>query len=86
MKLLSTTAVGSLRGPILQVQDAWWPHAWSRMKALISGSPSETVFLRADKLIPYGEVLHVMDLIRKAGVTRIALVTVPMATPPGLTR
>ena len=49
-----------------------------RMKALVTGSPGETVFLRADKLIPYGEVLHVMDLIRKAGVTRVALVTVPL--------
>jgi biopolymer transport protein ExbD len=54
-----------------------------RMKALASGSPGETVFLRADKLIPYGEVLLVMDRIRKAGVTRIALVTVPTGTPPG---
>jgi biopolymer transport protein ExbD len=57
-----------------------------RMKSLITGSPGETVFLRADKLIPYGEVLHVMDLIRKAGVTRIALVTVPAAPPPGSAR
>jgi len=57
-----------------------------RMRALVAGSPSETVFLRADKLIPYGEVLHVMDLIRKAGVTRIALVTVPLTTAPGAAR
>ena len=52
-----------------------------RMKALATGSPGETVFLRADRLIPYGEVLLVMDRIRKAGVTRIALVTVPLGTP-----
>ena len=58
----------------------------SRMKALVTGSPGETVFLRADKLIPYGEVLHVMDLIRKAGVTKIALVTVPMGSPAGAAR
>jgi len=57
-----------------------------RMKALATGSPGETVFLRADKLIPYGEVLLVMDRIRKAGVTRIALVTVPMGAAPGSTR
>ena len=57
-----------------------------RMKSLASGSPGDTVFLRADRLMPYGEVLHVMDLIRKAGVTRVALVTVPMAGPPGPTR
>ncbi len=57
-----------------------------RMKTLASGSPGETVFLRADKLIPYGEVLLVMDRIRKAGVTRVALVTVPIGVPPGSAR
>lgn len=57
-----------------------------RMKALVTGSPGETVFLRADKLIAYGEVLHIMDLIRKAGVTHVALVTVPAVPPPGSTR
>jgi biopolymer transport protein ExbD/biopolymer transport protein TolR len=53
-----------------------------RMRSLAAGSPSETVFLRADRHIPYGELLLVMDRIRKAGVTRIALVTVPIGTPP----
>ena len=58
-----------------------------RMKALGAGSPNETVFLRADRLLPYGEVLLVMDHIRKAGVTRIALVTVPLgSSPDGATR
>jgi biopolymer transport protein ExbD len=57
-----------------------------RMKTLAAGSPTETVFLRADKLIPYGEVLRLMDSIRKAGVTRIALVTVPLSAPAGAPR
>jgi len=51
-----------------------------RMRALARTRPSETVFLRADRLIPYGEVLFLMDHIRKAGVTRVALVTVPLKT------
>ncbi len=54
-----------------------------QMKALAATRPSETVFLRADKLLPYGEVLLVMDRIRKAGVTRVALVTVPLGEAPG---
>ncbi|HEX4823192.1 MAG TPA: biopolymer transporter ExbD [Candidatus Polarisedimenticolaceae bacterium] len=49
-----------------------------RMHALMASSPEETVFLRADRLIPYGEVLIVMDHIRKGGVKRVALVTVPL--------
>jgi biopolymer transport protein TolR len=51
-----------------------------RMKALAERAPGETVFLRADRLLPYGEVLLVMDRIRTAGVTRVALVTVPLET------
>ena len=50
----------------------------ARMQTLARTDPDETVFLRADRLLPYGEVLLVMDKIRGAGVTRIALVTVPL--------
>ena len=49
-----------------------------RMRSLAATNPTETVFLRADRLLPYGEVLLVMDKIRGAGITRIALVTVPL--------
>jgi biopolymer transport protein TolR len=49
-----------------------------QMRRLAQSRPTETVFLRADKLLPYGEVLLVMDTIRKAGVSRIALVTLPL--------
>ena len=49
-----------------------------RMQALARSRPDETVFLRGDRLLPYGEVLLVMDRIRKAGITKVALVTVPM--------
>jgi biopolymer transport protein ExbD len=49
-----------------------------RMRSLAATAPEETVFLRADKLLPYGEVLRVMDQIRTAGITRISLVTVPL--------
>jgi len=54
-----------------------------RMASLAASRPDETVFLRADKLVPYGEVLRVMDLIRKAGVLRISLVTVPLERAEG---
>ena len=48
-----------------------------RMRQVAATRPDEPVFLRADRVLPYGEVLRVMDLIRKAGVTRVALVTAP---------
>jgi biopolymer transport protein TolR len=54
-----------------------------RMTSLAAARPDEMVFLRADKLVPYGEVLRVMDMIRKAGVFRISLVTVPLERAEG---
>ena len=54
-----------------------------RMETLAAARPDETVFLRADKLLPYGEVLGVMDTIRKAGILRISLVTVPLESREG---
>jgi len=46
-----------------------------RMKALALSRPDEVVFLRGDKLLPYQEVLRVMDTILKAGITNISVVT-----------
>lgn len=49
-----------------------------RMRALATARPGETVFLQADRLQYYGEVLRLMDTLRKAGITKISLVTVPL--------
>jgi biopolymer transport protein ExbD len=49
-----------------------------RMEILAQQTPDETVFLRADKLMPYGEVLLIMDKIRSAGMVNVALVTIPL--------
>jgi len=56
---------------------------FERMQRLAGSRPDETVFLRADKLLPYGEVLGIMDTIRKAGIVRISLVTVPVESREG---
>lgn len=37
----------------------------------------ESIFLQADKAIPYGYVVEVMSLIRSTGLTKIGLVTQP---------
>jgi biopolymer transport protein ExbD len=49
-----------------------------RMRTLAVNRPDETVFLQGHKELPYGEVLSVMDRIRTAGITKVALVTVPV--------
>jgi biopolymer transport protein TolR len=37
----------------------------------------ESVYLQADKSIPYGYVVEVMSLVRSTGLTKIGLVTQP---------
>jgi biopolymer transport protein TolR len=46
-----------------------------RMRAYAGRNPDEIVYLRADASLPYGEVLGLMDNVRKAGLTNISLVT-----------
>ena len=36
-----------------------------------------TIFLRADKDVPYGAVVSVMDIIKKAGFDKLGMVTKP---------
>jgi len=36
------------------------------------------VFLRADESLNYGFVIHVMDIIKKAGVEELGLVSEPI--------
>ena len=38
------------------------------------------VYLRADRAVPYGDVMAVMDRIKQAGIERVGLVTEPL--PP----
>jgi len=39
-----------------------------------NGDRQTRVFLRADKTVPYGDLMAVMDLLRAAGYLRVALV------------
>jgi biopolymer transport protein ExbD len=38
------------------------------------GEKDTRIFLRADKSVPYGEMMEVMNLMRKAGYLKVALV------------
>ena len=42
--------------------------------AATKGEKDTRIFLRADKTVPYGEMMEVMNLMRKAGFLKIALV------------
>jgi biopolymer transport protein ExbD len=46
------------------------------------GEKDTRIFLRADKVVPYGELMEVMNLLRAAGYLKIALVGLEKVTGP----
>ncbi|MDX2201943.1 MAG: TonB system transport protein ExbD [Hyphomicrobiaceae bacterium] len=46
----------------------------SALDAITSANRETRVFVRADKVVPYGEVMKAMNLLRAAGYLKIALV------------
>jgi biopolymer transport protein TolR len=48
-----------------------------RLQLLKDNPVVEFVFLRADREVPYGRVMLVMDTLKKAGVRRVGMVTGP---------
>jgi biopolymer transport protein TolR len=49
----------------------------SRLKEMGSQKGYQAVYLRADKDVPYGDVIGVVGRIKKAGFTTLGLVTAP---------
>jgi len=45
-----------------------------RLRGMTSGNPATVVYLRADEGLRYGEVIRVVDLIKRAGIDRIGFV------------
>jgi biopolymer transport protein ExbD len=46
----------------------------SALGAAAKGDKDTRIFLRADKVVPYGELVEVMNLLRAAGFLKVALV------------
>ena len=44
------------------------------LDAAAKGEKETVIFLRADKTVPYGELMDVMNVLRRAGYLRVALV------------
>jgi len=66
------------RGLFLESQ----PITLDRLSKVLSGmvqrNPKSAVFLKADEAVAYGTVMRVMDVIKKAGIDRVGMVTEPV--------
>ncbi len=54
----------------------------SALDAATGADRQQRVFLRADKTVPYGELMVVMNLLRTAGYLKVALVGLEDVPPP----
>jgi len=54
----------------------------SALDAATGADRQQRVFLRADKTVPYGELMKVMNLLRAAGYLKVALVGLEDAPVP----
>src|SRR5262245_24842730 len=52
------------------------------LDAAAKGDRGMLIFLRADKAVPYGEVMEVMNLLRKAGYLKVSLVALEKIASP----
>jgi biopolymer transport protein TolR len=49
----------------------------SKLVAIGQIRPDRQVFLRADRTVPYGDVVRVIAAIKESGITRLGMVTEP---------
>jgi len=52
-------------------------HLASALERLKIRSPQVSLYLRADRQVPYGVVVGVMDTVKRAGIERLGMVTEP---------
>ncbi len=68
------------KGKLVYLDDQ--PITLSRLEKVLTGlrkrNPQAAVFLRADENVPYGVVVQVMDVVKKAGIDRLGMVTEPL--------
>ena len=54
----------------------------SALEPATNGDKDMRIFLRADKVVSYGDVMEVMNLLRAAGYFKVALVGLEKAATP----
>ena len=46
-----------------------------RLKIIVESTQNTSVIIKADKSVKYGEVVKVLDIVRKSGISRVGLPT-----------
>lgn len=54
-----------------------------KAKAAFAKNPDLRAIIRADSAVPHGDVIRVLDLLKQAGISKIAFGTTQVAPEPG---
>jgi biopolymer transport protein TolR len=54
----------------------------AKLAAIGQESPDRALLLRADRSVPYGDVVGVIAAIKEAGISKLGMVTEPAPEPP----
>ncbi len=65
------------RGVFLENQPISLDRLSNVLRGMVRRNAKAAVFLKADEAVAYGTVMKVMDIIKKAGVDRVGMVTEP---------
>ena len=49
----------------------------AKMEKILEGRPDQKVYLRADRIVPYGFVVQVITAVKSAGVEKLGVITEP---------
>jgi biopolymer transport protein TolR len=66
------------RGVFLDNQPISLDRLSKALGGMVRRNPKAAVFLKADEAVAYGTVMKVMDVIKKAGIDRVGMVTEPV--------
>ena len=66
------------RGVFLENQPISLDRLSKVLNGMVKRNPKAAVFLKADETVAYGVVMKVMDVIKKAGIDRVGMVTEPV--------
>ena len=53
------------------------PELWGKLVDIFRRRPNFMLVIKADRQVPHGRVVEVMDIAKQAGVQRLAIATQP---------
>ena len=78
---ISVLTITKERKVFLGEQEIPWDVLEERLTNNAKLKKDQELYLHADRALPYGVVVDIMDIIKRAGVTNLGMVTDPMGGP-----